>query len=121
MRTSCTGRRVPRIVADAKYKLESGRGRYPNTDHYQMLAYCTALRVPVAWLVYASGAHGPVTRRVRNAGIEIVEYLLQLDVTPSALLTQVADLAATSWDRSASAPVPPAPPAPRQRPSDARS
>jgi 5-methylcytosine-specific restriction enzyme subunit McrC len=42
-------------VADAKYKLEYSAGRYPNADHYQMLAYCTALEVPIAWLVYAQG------------------------------------------------------------------
>ncbi|MGH3979468.1 MAG: McrC family protein, partial [Pseudonocardiaceae bacterium] len=80
---------VPRIVADAKYKLESGRGRYPNADHYQMLAYCTALGVPVAWLIYASGAQGPVTRHVRNAGTEIVVYPLQLDEKPAELLAQI--------------------------------
>lgn len=61
----------PRIVADAKYKLESASGRYPNADRYQMLAYCTALRVPVGWLVYASGSHGPVARHVRETTIEI--------------------------------------------------
>jgi 5-methylcytosine-specific restriction enzyme subunit McrC len=47
---------APRFIVDAKYKLESASGRYPNTDLYQVLAYCTALRVDRAWLVYAGDA-----------------------------------------------------------------
>lgn len=84
---------APRIVADAKYKIESSTGRYSNHDHYQMLAYCNALRVPVAWLVYASGSQGSVTRRVCNTDIELVEYPLRLDEPPSSLLAQIAALA----------------------------
>ncbi len=52
-----------------KYKLESDSGGYPNADHYQMLAYCTALQVPVAWLVYASGSRRAVTRHVRHSPV----------------------------------------------------
>lgn len=95
---------VPRIIADAKYKIESGSGRYSNHDHYQMLAYCNALRVPAAWLVYASGSHGTVTRRVCNTDIDIVEYPLRLDEPPSSLLTQIADLAELAWQRSLDTP-----------------
>ena len=43
----------PAMIFDAKYKAASAGGAYPNADHYQMLAYCTALGVPRAWLVYA--------------------------------------------------------------------
>lgn len=93
---------VPRIVADAKYKIESDAGRYPNADHYQMLAYCTALRVPVAWLVYASGSGSPTRRHVRHTEIEIVEYPLQLELPPTALLMQVADLASAAWHSTVS-------------------
>ena len=42
-----------RAVIDAKYKAESVAG-YPNADRYQMLAYCTALRLQVGHLVYAN-------------------------------------------------------------------
>lgn len=90
----------PRIVVDAKYKLESGSGRYPVDDYYQILAYCNALQVPAAWLVYAQGSKGVVTRRVRNTDIDIVEYPLRLDEPPSALLAQIAALAQSAWDRS---------------------
>lgn len=41
-------------VIDAKYKSEKVAG-YPNADLYQMLAYCTALGLPVGHLVYAKG------------------------------------------------------------------
>ena len=34
---------IPRLIFDAKYKAEDSVGRHPNADHYQMLAYCTAL------------------------------------------------------------------------------
>ncbi|MGH3973426.1 MAG: McrC family protein, partial [Pseudonocardiaceae bacterium] len=94
----------PRIIADAKYKIESGSGRYSNHDHYQMLAYCNALRVPAAWLVYASGAQGTVTRRVCNTNIEIVEYPLRLDEPPSSLLAQIGNLAQSAWQRSVDTP-----------------
>lgn len=87
----------PRIVADAKYKLESSAGTYPNADQYQVLAYCTALQVPVGWLVYAEGSRGAVMRQVRNTGISIVEYPLDLAASPVALLEQVAILAAAAW------------------------
>jgi 5-methylcytosine-specific restriction enzyme subunit McrC len=90
---------VPRIVADAKYKLESSTGRYRNPDHYQMLAYCNALHVPAAWLVYASGPQGPITRHVRNTDIDLVEYPLRLGEPPSSLLAQIADLAQSAWQR----------------------
>ncbi|MER5389832.1 restriction endonuclease [Saccharopolyspora sp. NPDC002686] len=90
---------VPRIVADAKYKLASPTGRHPNADHYQMLAYCTALGVDTAWLVYASGEdHRP--RRVVNSPITIIEHPLDLAAPPAELLQQVAQLAETAWQRS---------------------
>jgi 5-methylcytosine-specific restriction enzyme subunit McrC len=95
---------VPRIVADAKYKRESSGGSYPIHDYYQMLAYCNALQVPAAWLVYASGSRGTVTRRVRNTDIDLVEYPLRLDEPPSSLLAQIADLAQSAWERSINTP-----------------
>ncbi|GLZ28630.1 McrBC 5-methylcytosine restriction system component [Lentzea sp. NBRC 105346] len=82
----------PRFVVDAKYKLES-----PNTDHYQVLAYCTALQVTSAWLVYASGTGSVRRRRVRNSPITITEYPLRLDVPPADLLAQISDLAHSAW------------------------
>ena len=83
---------TPVIVADAKYKAASSTGRYPNADKYQMLAYCTALGVRRAWLIYAQGGE-PVLRRVRNTEIDLVEWPLDLSRTPDEILEQVAVLA----------------------------
>ncbi len=88
----------PRLVLDAKYKAASPHGNYPNADHYQMLAYCTALRVPTAWLVYAGGGQ-PRVRKVRFTDVEIVEYPLDLRAEPSDLLEQVNRLARRAWAR----------------------
>ncbi|MCW2135412.1 McrC family protein [Arthrobacter sp. VKM Ac-2550] len=82
----------PVAVFDAKYKASSWAG-YPNADQYQMLAYCTALNVQRAWLVYADS--GPVrVRKVQNTAIEIVEFPLDLSRKPEELLAAVAELAA---------------------------
>jgi 5-methylcytosine-specific restriction enzyme subunit McrC len=82
----------PRIIFDAKYKAADSRGRYPNADHYQMIAYCTALCVPRAWLVYAGG--GPTSvRRILHTDISIVESPLDLAAKPRALLAQIKALA----------------------------
>ncbi|MFJ4263436.1 McrC family protein [Paenarthrobacter nicotinovorans] len=87
---SVSGR--PAIIFDAKYKAASAGGAYPNSDHYQMLAYCTALGVPRAWLVYA-GAGEPRVRHIRNTGVSVVEFPLDLSREPEALLERVGDLA----------------------------
>jgi len=82
----------PVAVADAKYKAEQPDG-YPNADLYQMLAYCTALGLPRGHLIYAHGAGEPATHTVREAGIEIIAHVLDLDAGPAALLAQIHDLA----------------------------
>jgi 5-methylcytosine-specific restriction enzyme subunit McrC len=84
----------PVFVADAKYKAASPDGQYPNADKYQMLAYCTALGVRNAWLVYARGGE-PVTRRVRNSDVEITEWPLDLAGSPRKVLEQVHRLSAS--------------------------
>jgi 5-methylcytosine-specific restriction enzyme subunit McrC len=87
---------APRIIFDAKYKAADPRGSYPNADHYQMLAYCTALAVPTAWLVYAGGGP-PRRRRIANTAITVVEYPLDLSAHPRELLAQVDRLAQAAW------------------------
>lgn len=89
----------PTVVYDAKYKAASPTGRYANADHYQMLAYCTALQVPVAWLVYAQGAGTPTQRLIRNTGVSVVEFPLDLAVPPEEILRQVEELARVSTER----------------------
>jgi 5-methylcytosine-specific restriction enzyme subunit McrC len=89
---------VPRLIFDAKYKAGNPHGRYPNADHYQMLAYCTALSVPIAWLVYARGSRSQTVRAIKNTQISIVEYSLDLSAEPPDLLRQVEDLARRAWN-----------------------
>lgn len=91
--------RVPRLVFDAKYKAAGQGDRYPNADHYQMLAYCTALSVPTAWLVYAGGGEAH-RRRIRHTDIEVMEYPLDLRSEPAVLLRQIDRLVRRAWQRS---------------------
>lgn len=91
---------APRLVFDAKYKAASASGAYPNADHYQMLAYCTALSVGTGWLVYA-GAGRPRVRRIRNTDVDVVEYPLDLSTAPGELLGRVDELARLVWERTA--------------------
>ena len=82
----------PRVVFDAKYKAASSAGEYANADHYQMLAYCTALRVPRAWLVYAGGSTQRI-RRIKNTTIDVVEFPLDLARSPEEILARIDQLA----------------------------
>lgn len=86
----------PALVFDAKYKAASPSGAYPNADHYQMLAYCSALDVQTAWLVYA-GPGRPRVRRIVNTGISVVEFPLDLSQEPSEILARVRSLANASY------------------------
>lgn len=69
-----------------------------------MLAYCTALRAPVAWLVYAQGDGGMQERRIRNTGITVVEYPLDLRVDPQLLLAQIDTLVGQARRRASAGP-----------------
>lgn len=65
-------------VIDAKYKRTTSDD-YPNSDAYQMLAYCTRLGLRRGVLVYAEAdGHPGEPTIVRNAGIEIVTTALDL-------------------------------------------
>jgi 5-methylcytosine-specific restriction enzyme subunit McrC len=88
----------PVAAFDAKYKLEDASSGYPNADIYQMLAYCTALQLPRGWLVYAQGNAPPGVRRVRHTSIDIIQYPLDLAVSPTDLLRQVDTLAGTAFE-----------------------
>lgn len=86
---------VPPVVFDAKYKVSSISGRYANADHYQMLAYCTALGAPRAWLVYA-GAGQHRSRRIMNTEVAVEEFPLDLSQHPYDVLERVSLLAELS-------------------------
>ena len=86
----------PVMVYDAKYKAAADVGASLSGDHYRMLAYCTSLRVPTAWIIYP-GAGEIKLRRILNTDIDIVEFPLDLSLPPSEILAAVADLAQQSW------------------------
>jgi 5-methylcytosine-specific restriction enzyme subunit McrC len=80
-------------VLDAKYKeIKSGVMRHD--DAYQMLAYCTAYKLPRGYLVYAkdSGVESRV-HEIRNSDVEIEVRALDVGVGPEALLDQLRALA----------------------------
>jgi 5-methylcytosine-specific restriction enzyme subunit McrC len=83
----------PVAVIDAKYKAEATAG-YPYADLYQLLAYCTALRLATGHLVYAKGEVEAGRVRVTHAGITIVQHALDLRRPVRELLAQVAGIAA---------------------------
>ncbi|MFK0256000.1 McrC family protein [Streptomyces sp. NPDC090445] len=83
---------VPRVVADAKYKARVKKG-YPNEDLYQMLAYCTALRLPEGHLVYAKGNEPHTDHQVRHAGVTLHQHALDLDQEPNEMLADMRILA----------------------------
>jgi 5-methylcytosine-specific restriction enzyme subunit McrC len=82
----------PDVVFDAKYKLASSTGTNANADHYQMLAYCTSLQVPVAWLIYAGGGND-IRRRIKNAGVEVVAASINLRQSPQEILARIRQIA----------------------------
>jgi 5-methylcytosine-specific restriction enzyme subunit McrC len=86
----------PVVAYNAKYRAASDAGASLTADHYQMLAHCTALAVPTAWLVYA-GKGEVKLRRILNTDIDIVEFPLDLSQPPSAILASVQELARQSW------------------------
>jgi 5-methylcytosine-specific restriction enzyme subunit McrC len=78
-------------VIDAKYKAAKPSG-FPNADLYQLLAYCTVLRLRVGHLVYAAGNEQPARYVVRQAGTEIICHALNLSEPPDTLLMGVNHL-----------------------------
>lgn len=106
---------TPHAVADAKYKAERPEG-FPDADLYQMLAYCTALRLPDGHLVYAKGNASHAAHRLRHTGITIHQHALDLDQPPAGLLADVRALAGRLSPRTSGTPQSPHPIPIDQRP-----
>ena len=85
-------RGVPVAVFDAKYKAEKYKG-YPNSDLYQLLAYCTVLGLRQGHLVYAKGNEVPVQHVIRHAGTKIICHAIDLAQPPAQLIDQMRALA----------------------------
>ncbi len=82
-----------RAVVDAKHK-EAADGGVPSGDVYQMLAYCTALRLQRGYLVYAKGVtQGGAELAVLNSHSQICVRSVDLEQSPDRLLTDIGALA----------------------------
>ncbi|TDD63817.1 restriction endonuclease [Actinomadura darangshiensis] len=84
-----TGDGRPFTVVDAKYKT----GTTPQSDLYQVLAYCTAMNLNRAYLVYASKTETYTHVIAGSEGVQIVETALDLSTSPEALRAQITELA----------------------------
>jgi 5-methylcytosine-specific restriction enzyme subunit McrC len=83
-----------KAVIDAKHK-RLGKAGPPSEDVYQMLAYCTALDLPVGYLVYAADpglVSGDLV--IRNSRCEVRVRTVDLTGKPERVLKTVAELAA---------------------------
>jgi 5-methylcytosine-specific restriction enzyme subunit McrC len=83
-------------VIDAKYKPLDDT-RFPNADAYQMLAYCTGLRLPRGYLVYAKARDaisGNRRHHVLHAEKTIDVRAIDVDLEPDDLLANIDALAA---------------------------
>jgi len=91
-------------VADAKYKALAPK-TMPNADAYQMLAYCSVLRLRRGFLIYAKDSgERPRSHKVANSDCVIEVRTLDVEAGPNPLLRQVralADEIAASYSRAA--------------------
>lgn len=81
-----------RVVVDAKYKAEKPSG-FPQADLYQLLAYCTVLRLPVGHLIYAKGEEEARSHQVSGSGVRLVAHTLDLTTEPDMLLSTIGGMA----------------------------
>lgn len=86
----------PGVVVDAKYKAEKLAG-FPQSDVYQMLAYCTSLGLSDGHLVYAAGNEAGTVHSIptANGAITIRSHTLDLSGTPQQLEREIQRIAAT--------------------------
>ena len=85
-----------RAVIDAKYKPLDDK-RFPNADAYQMLAYCTGLRLPRGYLVYAKARDAIRSDRRHHVvhGDKTIDVrAIDVDLEPDDLLASIDALAA---------------------------
>ncbi|WP_280393429.1 McrC family protein [Nocardia brasiliensis] len=85
----CDSGEVPLCVADVKYKPKE----HPQSDAYQMLAYCVGLGLSEGHLIYPRGEQLPQTFTVSRADIVIHHHAIDLDQPRVDLLAQIGELA----------------------------
>jgi 5-methylcytosine-specific restriction enzyme subunit McrC len=84
----------PLAVIDAKYKLLQSADQ-PHADLYQMLAYCTALDLPMGHLVYAAGTAHATRHVARQSNVSIVAWDLDLTAPVPDVLHRIERMAAS--------------------------
>lgn len=91
----------PVLVADIKYKLTAD-ARARNADHYQLLAYTTALDLPEGVLIYclADGGRPERSVTVRHAGKVLHTRAVDLTGPPTAVEAELDALADWLVERS---------------------
>ncbi len=80
------------FVGDAKYKKVANES-IPNADLYQMLAYTTALDLPVGLLIYAAGEADGAAYQVRHSGKRLEIAVLDLSGTLDKVLARIERMA----------------------------
>ena len=66
-----------------------------HADLYQLLAYTVATNLPAALLIYAAGEGRPAIHTTVHLGKRPNVIALDLSRSPEAILSQIAELAAT--------------------------
>jgi 5-methylcytosine-specific restriction enzyme subunit McrC len=85
--------RRPMLVADCKYKALA-TGEHRHHDLYQILAYCTALRIDTGTLIYPRHlVHIDTTLSIRGNGVQVQEISIDLRGTPEEIGAQFGALA----------------------------
>ncbi|MGL3198224.1 MULTISPECIES: McrC family protein [Curtobacterium] len=79
-----------RACIDVKYKVET-HGQYPNTDLYQMAAYCRRFGLSGGYLVYAAGESEARQVRVVDGPI-VQQHALDLDRSTLHIAGQLSSL-----------------------------
>lgn len=87
---------APALIFDAKYKSARAGGQYPNADHYQMLAYATALGQRHSWLLYA-GAGAPRDHEILRSVVTTHERALDIRTSPTEIIARIRAIAAEAY------------------------
>ncbi len=88
---------APAFVADVKYKVAESQRGLPTSDHFQLLAYTTALDLPEGALIYCRDPNQPGTGyeaiTVRNADRRLYSCGLEMSGSPVEVEGEIKSLA----------------------------
>ncbi|MGY1825966.1 5-methylcytosine restriction system specificity protein McrC [Blastococcus sp. SYSU DS0541] len=96
----------PVAVADTKYKLLDGSGKFPNADAYQLVTYCSRLGLRTGHLIYAAGDPHPEPFDIVGTDVTLLIHAVDISRSLPETEVQVADLARVLLATSAANTVP---------------